>query len=119
MPASTFFTRDQFLRGTLPDTKVAQRYAKSFHPDRSGDVLVATRPFFFWGKYAERDGGTTHGSPYDYDTHVPLVLVGPWFRGGVYGTRIDMADLSATLCKVLGIPTPPHCEGRPIAPVLK
>ena len=116
---ATYYTRTQFTRGGLPDTVIARKYARSFNVQRSGDVLVVTRPYYFWGKYGEKDGGSTHGSPYAYDAHVPLLLVGPWFRAGEHKAPVDMSDLAATLCKVLDIPTPAHCEGRPITRILK
>jgi predicted AlkP superfamily pyrophosphatase or phosphodiesterase len=106
-----YFTRTQLLNGWLPPTRVAQMVARSFSPSRSGDVVTVAAPFSFWGKYAEKDWGTTHGSPFRYDTDVPLVMSGKSFRPGFYG-ETEMVDLAATLSEVLGLARPAACEGQ-------
>ena len=80
-----FFTRSQLLRGQLPPTEAARAVARSYFPPRGGDVVLVTAPFYFWGKYGEKDQGSTHGSFYRYDTDVPVFFLGPWFAAGDYG----------------------------------
>jgi hypothetical protein len=82
------------MAGETNATPLARQVARSFHPERSGDVVLVTRPYFFWGRYGSQDTGTTHGSPYAYDTHVPLVLFGAGIRGGIYRAPVDVADLA-------------------------
>ena len=77
-------------------------------------MQYALQPYWMFGK-----AGATHGSPYPYDTHVPLQLWGPrWLRAGTYAGRVEMADLASTLARVLGIPAPAASEGRalPVVP---
>lgn len=114
-----YFTRSQFLSGRLPSSPWASHFEKSFFPERSGDVLISTRPFYFWGTYGERDTGSTHGSPYEYDTHVPLILAGPGVQPGSYARAADMADFAPTLATLLGINAPAGCEGRALGDILK
>ncbi|MCS6913952.1 MAG: alkaline phosphatase family protein [Myxococcales bacterium] len=113
-----YLTRTQLLRGWLPPTEAARAVARSYFPARGGDVVLITAPFYFWGKYGEKEQGSTHGSFYRYDTDVPVILSGPWFVPGHHGT-IDMVDLAATLSHVLGLTPPSACEGRPIQRLLK
>jgi predicted AlkP superfamily pyrophosphatase or phosphodiesterase len=113
-----FFTRSQFLNGALPPNRWAAQFEKSFYPERSGDVLLMTKPYYFWGTYGERDTGSTHGSPYEYDTHVPLILTGSGIRQGAYAGSVDMADLAPTLASLLGISAPAGCEGRRLNEIL-
>ncbi|MCI0485052.1 MAG: alkaline phosphatase family protein [Blastocatellia bacterium] len=113
-----YFTYTQMLEGRLPPSQLARFFEKSFHPERSGDILVVTRPFYFWGKYGERDEGSTHGSPYEYDTHVPLIIVGPSVRPGTYNFSADIADIAPTLATILGLGAPSGNEGRTLHEIL-
>ena len=57
--------------------------------------------------------GSTHGSPYDYDTHVPLLFWGPGHVGqGEVRQRAEVADLAPTLAAVAGLPAPAQAQGR-------
>jgi hypothetical protein len=114
-----YFTRTSLLAGITDATPIARQVARSYHPERSGDVVLVTRPFFFWGSYGSRDTGTTHGSPYAYDTHVPLVLFGAGIRSGTHHTRVDVADLAATLSVLLQVNPPSGCDGRPLVEALR
>lgn len=106
------YTRSQLLRGENGGTAIGKSYQVAFHPERSGDVLINTAPYSFWGKYAEGDYGDSHGSPYEYDTHVPLAFLGAGVRAGVHDGNVSMADLAPTLADLLGVNAPPCAEGR-------
>jgi predicted AlkP superfamily pyrophosphatase or phosphodiesterase len=106
-----YYTREQLQDGRLSN-KWAQMFERSFYAPRSGDVLLQTKPFYFWGSYGERDTGSTHGSPYDYDTHVPLIFVGPGVRTGNFAQDVEIVDLAPTLANLLGIQPPAGNEGR-------
>ena len=67
------YTREQ-LNGTLPSTDGLGRMMQaSFRDERSGDVAVITKPHYL--VYATKTG-TGHNSPHEYDTHVPLMVIG-------------------------------------------
>lgn len=116
---TTFYTREAFLHGGLPDNKWAKMFEKSFHAERAGDVLLMTKPFYFWGTYGERDTGSTHGSPYEYDTHVPLIISGAGVRRGNYARNVDMADLAPTLATLLHIAAPAGNEGHVLSEIFE
>jgi len=113
-----YHTRSALVRGWLPPTELARAVARSYFPARSGDIILVQAPFSFWGKYAEKDWGSSHGSAYHYDADVPLVFAGKPFRPGAYG-EAEMVDLAATLSEVLGIPRPAACEGHALAGALR
>jgi predicted AlkP superfamily pyrophosphatase or phosphodiesterase len=95
-------TRAEVLREP-PADEVARMVRASFHPDRSGDVmLVLARYCMIHDKLT----GTTHGSPYDYDTHVPLVVMGPGVRAGVRRERVSPEQTAVILARALGIRPP-------------
>lgn len=90
---------------------------RSFHPDRSGDLLIFMAPGSIWGKYAEKDAGTTHGSPNEYDRHVPLLIRSPRYAAGPHPEAVDMASIGPTVGQMVGI-FPPDAAAQPI-PVKK
>jgi predicted AlkP superfamily pyrophosphatase or phosphodiesterase len=114
----TYYTRTQLQHGWVPPTRVSEAVVRSYVPARSGDVVTVTAPFSFWGKYAEKDWGTTHGSPFRYDTDVPLVFVGKPFKPGYFG-ETNMVNLAATLSEVLHLTRPSGCEGQALEEALK
>lgn len=111
-----FLTRTQLMTGAVPPTDLARSLVRSYHAPRGGDVVMWTQPFYFWGKYGEKDQGSTHGTWYRYDSEVPVILVGPGVRPGRYGVR-EMVDVAPTLSYLLGLTAPAGSEGE-VAPVL-
>jgi predicted AlkP superfamily pyrophosphatase or phosphodiesterase len=105
------YGRTRILEGRLPRTDVGDRIERSFHPRLSGDVVLVSEPFWVPGKLS----GTTHGTPYAYDTHVPLLLAGPGIRPGRYAARVSTLDLAPTLADLLGLLPPAGSEGRILA----
>jgi predicted AlkP superfamily pyrophosphatase or phosphodiesterase len=81
-----------------------------YHPNRSGDVYVLLQAGWFEG----RAKGTTHGTNYAYDTHVPLLLYGWGIRPGQTLHRTQIADIAPTLAALLGILEPSGSIGNPI-----
>jgi predicted AlkP superfamily pyrophosphatase or phosphodiesterase len=109
------YTRAQLLDGRMLDNDIAQRVVRSFHPKVSGDVIVVPDPFWVPGRLT----GTTHGSPYAYDTSVPLLLAGAGIKPGRYTQRVSTLDIAPTLSDLLGILQPSGCEGHILSPALK
>ena len=63
--------------------------------------------------------GTTHGSSYYYDRHVPLVFVGAGIPAGVSQTRVATVDVAPTLARLAGVPMPGDLDGRVIPEVVR
>jgi hypothetical protein len=93
------YTREQLLRNR-PTDRIDQLVQQSFVPDRSGDVLALTKPYSF---FFPVPSGTTHGSPYAYDTHVPLLVYGPGIPGGVRREAVSPLAAAPILAEALGI----------------
>ncbi len=91
-PATTGSPRDSSLRVLL---------RRSFHPERSGDILVAVKPLVVVGN-PSTDSATGHGTPNAYDRRVPLIFWGPWI-GGSRREPVRIVDLAPTLARELGI----------------
>ena len=101
------YTREQLLDGAATADTIARRISKSYHPQRSGDLEIVLEPYWL-----RSSAGTTHGTPYDYDAHIPLILMGPRIVPGAYHTAATMNDLAPTVAALLGIATPAGSDGR-------
>ena len=110
------FTRTQFLTGGLPHSPLARKAAHSFNSKRSGDVFMVFMPY---AVPSSNPNGTTHGTPWNYDTQVPLILWGSAFKPGFYATACQPIDLAATLAARLGLTQPSGAEGTPLSLSLK
>jgi predicted AlkP superfamily pyrophosphatase or phosphodiesterase len=110
------FTRIQFFTSSLPASPLARQAANSFNPKRSGDVFLVRDPY---AVPAEDDLRTTHGSPWNYDSQVPLVFWGDAFKPGVYASACEPVDLAATLAAALGLTQPAGSQGRPLTEAMK
>lgn len=110
-------TREQLLSGGAT-TKLDHMFRRSFHPKRSGDVLFALLPYFIHGS-----AGATHGSPWQYDTHVPLLLLASSERSslkpGKYHMNVSPAQLAPTLARLLHVTPPAMCVEEAIEEALK
>lgn len=110
------FPRSQIMTGNLPDTPIARKVANSFNARRSGDVYFVLKPYAVPVESLE---GSTHGSPWSYDAHVPLIFWGRAFKAGIYGFLAQPVDLPATLAVAMEIQQPSGAQGKPLTKALK
>ena len=108
------YTRDQLLRGDVAQDRIGQRVLRGFNAQRSGDLEIILEPY--WMRQAT---GTTHGTPYSYDAHIPLILMGPRVKAGIYGEHVALNDLAPTLSAVLGVETPAGSSGRVLTEAIR
>ncbi len=101
-------TRTQLISGHYPRTKIERSVANGFHPQRNGNLVVVPLPFFFIGEGVT----TTHGTPYSYDTHVPVIFFGAGIAAGHYQVVSSPADIAPTLASLLKIETPSNSTGN-------
>jgi predicted AlkP superfamily pyrophosphatase or phosphodiesterase len=109
------WTRGDLLNLTAPDDSTFPLFHNNFHEQRSPDFMVRFTPFHD----LTRGSVTTHGTPYRYDTHVPLILFGPGVPAGRVHTRVNSVDLAPTLAELAGIPAPPEIDGRSLVAELQ
>lgn len=104
------FTRRELESGSRAGAPLFDAMRKTWHRERSGDVQYAPKPHWMFGSAV-----ATHGSPHEYDTHVPILLWGPrWVRPGARPGRVEVVDIAPTLAGVLRLPVPAASEGRPL-----
>ena len=111
------YGKEQLLRGDVVRNDLTEHVARGVHPRLSGDLIVVPEPMYV-PAVATVTAATSHGSPYAYDCHVPVILCGPGVRGGVYADDVSPADIAPTLSLLLGIEYPSACDGHPLARAL-
>ncbi|MGE3778231.1 MAG: alkaline phosphatase family protein [Pirellulaceae bacterium] len=100
-------TRQQLLGS--PGDPIGDALHRAWHTRRCGDVMFVYAPYCVPG-----DRGTTHGSPWHYDTHVPLLLLGKGIRAGRFDRPVAPTCLAATASELLGIDYPSANQERPL-----
>jgi len=108
------YTWDQLTAGRAIVDRIDQRVAGSFHAKRSGDLEVLLEPYWIRGAAT-----ATHGAPYNYDTHVPLIFMGKMIRAGRYYQHVALNDLAPTVAALLDIEIPSGSSGRILAEAIE
>jgi hypothetical protein len=94
-----------------------RRFRNSFHPVRSGDVMLSYQPEYV-EDYLAASGAISYGSLYNYDVSVPLFFYGPQFRPGVFEEPVESVDLAPTLARAIGVAEPSSSSGRVLGQAL-
>jgi predicted AlkP superfamily pyrophosphatase or phosphodiesterase len=102
------YTREQLMNGASLADQVGRRVAHGYFPQRGPDLFVIFDPYYLTAMPLQ----TTHGTPFGYDTHVPLIFMGPRIKAGNYYGSVAMNDVAPTLSAILGIEMPSGAEGR-------
>jgi arylsulfatase A-like enzyme len=84
---------------------------RGYHPKRSGDISIVLESGWLEQRTVP---GTTHGSPYTYDTHVPVIFYGHGIKPGASVTYHPITDIAPTLSRLLRIKLPSACTGNPV-----
>jgi len=84
---------------------------KGYRFERCGDIIINLKPGWM---EMPRKTGTTHGSPYDYDTHIPFVLMGWGIKHGQTTEHVNMIDIAPTISSLIKIPNPSACTGKSV-----
>lgn len=113
------YTRSELAAGLVNGDAIDRRMRNGFNAERSGDVLVLHEANWLAGAGGP-GGGTTHGTPYSYDTHVPVIFWGPrdLVRPGQYHDNAAVHDIAPTLATQLGIAQPSGVTGRVLSEIL-
>lgn len=85
-----------------------------FMSQRCGDILYTLKPGYFEAEGAFIGKGTTHGTGWNYDTHVPVILLGQGIVHGEVTRRTAVADIMPTLSMIIGCALPDAAVGDPV-----
>jgi predicted AlkP superfamily pyrophosphatase or phosphodiesterase len=92
------------------------KFRRSYYSARGEDVQVQ---FCEYCLVTSHKVGTSHGSVYSYDTHIPILIMGAGVNAGVYSRRVHSVDVVPTLARLAGIPFPEDIDGVPLKEVLE
>jgi predicted AlkP superfamily pyrophosphatase or phosphodiesterase len=110
---SRVYTRQQLSLGQVPGDKLSQRIVRSFNSVRSGDLEILLEPYWI-----REPTGSTHGTPYSYDSHIPLIFMGPGIKAGRYVGPVALNDVAPSLATILDIETPSGSVGRALSEMM-
>ena len=105
-------------RGNLPDTALVRAVLDNFNAQRSGDVYVVFKPNWFINDFDGLVVAATHGSPWRYDSYVPMVFAGLGIRPQQIERRVYTVDVARTLAAVLGTKPPSGATGSVLDEVM-
>lgn len=108
------FTREDLRRGMTHADLVGARVQNGFFYLRASDLFIVANPYWLF-----ENSGTSHGTPWNYDSHVPLMLMGPQIKPGRYYQRVSMVDLAPTLTAIAGVEIPSGASGRVLHEIIR
>jgi len=111
-----YYTEGTLRQGRYDEEGVKGMVIRGFHPKRSGDVAIVLQPGWFGSGSIT---GTTHGSPYTYDTNVPILFYGHGIRKGSSVRYHRITDIAPTLSMLLNIKFPNGCTGQPVEEIFE
>ena len=103
---------------SMPDTLLMRAILRNFHPKRSGDIYVVFEPNVFINDFDGLTVASTHGSPWRYDTFVPVVFAGAGLEARTVSRAVTPYDVAPTLANYLGIKPPSASIGNPLVEVV-
>ncbi len=103
--------RQELLDPTTPERPYLDDYRRSYYPPRSADLLIRLCENCL---VASNASATSHGSPYSYDAHVPMIFWGAGVHAGSSDRLVHTVDVVPTLAHLIGIPIPKYVEGTPL-----
>lgn len=107
------YTREQLMGGAALDDQVGRRVMNGYYVRRGPDVEVLLEPYWIFSQ-----SGASHGTTFDYDTHVPIIFMGPGIRAREYDDNIAPNDIAPTLATMLSVETPSGSVGRVLTEML-
>jgi predicted AlkP superfamily pyrophosphatase or phosphodiesterase len=116
--------RSDLLAGRVANASLAPAIRRSFARGRSGNVHLVQNPYWFLHSTGEAAGlgvpalAAIHGSPWAYDTYVPIFLAGAGLEPRTVSRRVSPTDVAPTIAALLGIRAPSGSVGDPLPGVL-
>lgn len=98
------------MQGSDTSTPYLAAMRKAWHPDVAAPLQIVVKPGWLFGS---RPSGSSHGTPYAYDTHVPILAWGPqWVGRGEQAQAVEVVDIAPSLAKILRLRAPAQSQGQ-------
>lgn len=102
----------------LPDTRLMRSILRNFHPKRSGDIYLVFESNVFINDFDGLTVASAHGSPWRYDTYVPVIFAGAGLPAAKVSRPVTPYDIAPTLAAYLNVKPPSGSIGTPLPEVL-
>jgi hypothetical protein len=102
----------------LPDTLLMRSILRNFHPKRSGDIYMVFESYVYISDFDGLVVASTHGSPWRYDTYVPVIFAGAGLEAATVSRPVTPYDVAPTLANYLGVKPPSGAIGNPLGEVV-
>lgn len=112
------FSSGALAKGQIATTHITQAVLNNFHPDRSGDLFIVFEPHRFINDFDGLVVASTHGSPWRYDTHVPIIFAGAKLKAKQVYRPVSTRDVALTLSAWAGTNQPSGASGEILWEVL-
>ena len=118
-------TRSDLLAGRITESPVQNQIRRSFHPTRSGNVHLVPEHYWFLHstEEAEKMGigsiAAIHGSPWAYDTFVPIFFAGNGVPAQIIRRRVAPTDIASTIAAYLGVKYPSGSVGTVLEEIFR
>ena len=109
----------RIVSGQLPETRLSRAILNNHSVRRSGDISVVFEPHCFMNEFDGLTVSTTHGSPWRYDSFVPVIFAGCGLEPRRVHRRISTVDVAPTLADWVGAKPPSGAAGRLLGEVLR
>lgn len=111
-------TRTDLLKGNVTGEPIHDKLQRAFHPTRSGNVLFVQDTG--WYLYPKPDEfAAMHGSPYSYDTYVPVMFAGHKVKHKIVDRSVAPEDIASTITTYVGVKPPSGSTGFVLTEVLE
>lgn len=112
------YTRTDVLRGRVGGTRETDRVAAGFHATRSGNLVLVQEPGWHLDKRPDFFA-VTHGSPYDYDAHVPMIFHGPGLRAASIEREVGTESFAPSVARYLALRSLAQADGDPLPEITR
>lgn len=99
-------------QGDLPDTLLYRSVLKNFNARRSGDIYLVFEPNWFINDFGKLKVASVHGSPWRYDSFVPIVFAGMELKPTKVSRKVYTVDIAPTLAAFIGVKPPSGSVGQ-------
>ena len=107
------------MQGRVPDTPLIRSILNGHNPKRSGDIFIVFKPNWFINEFDGMTVTSYHGSPWRYDTYVPVIFAGAGLKPQRVFRQIQTVDIATTLSAIAGTNRPSGARGQILPEVVR
>jgi hypothetical protein len=107
------YTRHDLLSGNVQHDAISNAVSVGFFGPRSGDLMIIQDPYYLF-----EAAGASHGTPFDYDNHVPILFLGTGIKAGTYARTVAVNDIAPTVASILQVEIPSGSVGHVLSEVI-